>query len=118
MARFLLCLARTFARTNIFHRENHEPKILLGHIGALSLAASAVHAETFQNGGFENGIVNGWTTGGGNCGHTLNASLWPGQLLPSGSLYAGPATRSDIIAAGTVDPIIGVDLGSTVKIAA
>lgn len=81
---------------------------------ALSLAAGAVHADTFQNGGFENGDVSNWTTGGGYRGNTLNTSLGPEQLLPGGSLYTGPATRSGIIAAGTVDPIIGADLGSTV----
>lgn len=34
--------------------------------------------------------------------------------MPGGSLYNGPATRSAIISAGTVDPYIGAALGSTV----
>ncbi|WP_426078650.1 FxDxF family PEP-CTERM protein [Janthinobacterium sp. PSPC3-1] len=81
---------------------------------ALSLATSAVHADSFDNGGFEGGNANGWVTGAGYRGNTLNASLSAEQFLPGGSLYAGPSTRSSVISAGTIDPIIGANLGSTV----
>ncbi|OEZ92182.1 PEP-CTERM motif protein [Janthinobacterium sp. HH107] len=81
---------------------------------ALCLASAAVRADNFKNGGFENGNATGWTTGEGYRGNTLNDSLNPGKLLPGGGLYSGPATRSDIIDAGTIDPNIGSQLGSTV----
>ena len=77
-------------------------------------AAGSVQAAPLINGGFEDGNTNGWTTGEGYRGGVLNASLAPADLLPGGSLYTGPATRSSIISAGTVDPIVGAALGTTV----
>ncbi|WP_312435423.1 FxDxF family PEP-CTERM protein [Janthinobacterium sp.] len=81
---------------------------------ALSLATAAAHADNFKNGGFENGNANDWTSGQGYRGNTLNTSINPTKLLPGGSLYDGPTTHSNTIAAGTVDQIIGAKLGSTV----
>jgi hypothetical protein len=40
--------------------------------------------------------------------------LTPATFLPGGSLYSGPSTRSGVVAAGTVDPLLGAALGSTV----
>jgi hypothetical protein len=76
--------------------------------------ANSAHADAFVNGGFENGDTSSWTTGEGYRGNNLNTGLTPASFLPGGSLYTGPATRSSIITAGTVDPVIGAALGSTV----
>ena len=86
------------------------------YCAALALAATTglAQADGFINGGFENGNTNDWTSGQGFRGHTLNSALGPSQLLPGASLYSGPATRSAIISAGTLDPRIGAALGSTV----
>lgn len=86
------------------------------HLAALVLSAIAgfAHADGFINGGFESGDINGWTTGQGYRGNTLNTELTPFQFLPGGSLYSGAATRSSIISAGTIDPTIGAAFGSTV----
>jgi hypothetical protein len=87
---------------------------LLGVGGvALCLSASAF-AGSFINGGFEDGNANGWTTGQGYRGNTSNTGLSPSSVLPGGSLYTGPATRSSVVAAGTLDPNLGALLGSTV----
>nr|WP_314631585.1 PEP-CTERM sorting domain-containing protein [uncultured Noviherbaspirillum sp.] len=86
--------------------------------GAVALACAAfantARAATFTNGGFEDGTINGWTTGGGSRTGTPNATLAPTQFLPGGSLYTGPSPRSAIISAGTVDPNVGAALGNTV----
>jgi hypothetical protein len=79
-----------------------------------AMLANTAQAATFINGGFEDGTINGWTTGGGSRTSTSNSTLAPTQFLPGGSLYAGPSPRSAIISAGTVDPNIGAALGSTV----
>ncbi|MBQ5947347.1 PEP-CTERM sorting domain-containing protein [Massilia sp. ST3] len=76
-------------------------------------AAGSAQAAPFVNGGFEDGNTNGWTTGGGYRGDVLNP-LSPTDFLPGGSQYEGPSPRSSIITAGTVDPIIGAALGTTV----
>jgi hypothetical protein len=83
---------------------------------ALAFAAitGTAHAGAFINGGFEDGNANGWTTGEGSRVSVDNAGLTPGSFLPGGSLYSGPATRSAINTAGTVDPMVGALLGSTV----
>lgn len=87
---------------------------LTGLAIAVSIAANVARAGSFANGGFEDGTANGWTTGQGFRGGTHNSTLSPAQLLPGGSLYFGPATRSTIIKAGSIDPHIGAALGSTV----
>ena len=76
--------------------------------------ASSAHAGVLVNGGFENGTANGWTTGAGARLGTDNASLTTAALLPGGALYTDAGSRSSIITAGTVDPLIGAALGSTV----
>jgi hypothetical protein len=83
---------------------------------ALAFAAitGTAHAGAFINGGFEAGNASGWTTGEGYRGGVDNTSLTAGSFLPGGSLYAGPATRSATVSAGTVDPLVGALLGSTV----
>lgn len=80
---------------------------------ALGLSGSAL-AAPFINGGFEDGNTNGWVTGGGGRGYIDNGSLSPENFLPSGSLYAGASSRSAVIGAGSLDPILGTRLGSTV----
>ncbi|QDZ29390.1 PEP-CTERM sorting domain-containing protein [Noviherbaspirillum sp. UKPF54] len=87
---------------------------LLG-LGALALALSgSAMAAPFINGGFEDGNTNGWVTGGADRGGISNTSLNPDNALPGGSLYTGDSTRSAIIGAGSVDPVLGSLLGSTV----
>jgi hypothetical protein len=81
---------------------------------ALALSAGLAHAGVFVNGGFEDGNTNGWTTGEGSRAFTGNSSIAPADFLPGGSRYSGPATRSAVIATGTVDPNVGAALGSTV----
>jgi hypothetical protein len=81
---------------------------------AFTAITGTAHAGAFINGGFEDGNTNGWTTGEGDRSSTLNSGLTPATFLPGGSLYAGPATRSSIINAGTTDPVIGSLLGTTV----
>ena len=88
-------------------------KLLGFGIFALSLSSAAM-AAPFINGGFESGDISGWTTGGGYRGNTSNTSLTPADVLPGGSLYSGPSTRSSIISAGTLDGNLGAALGSTV----
>lgn len=80
---------------------------------ALGVTGSAM-AAPFINGGFEDGNTNGWVTGGGYRGSLSNTSLSPETMLPGGSRYAGESPRSAIISAGSVDPILGARLGSTV----
>lgn len=77
-------------------------------------AAGSVQAAPLINGGFEDGNTNGWTTGGGYRGDVSNVGLSPADFLPGGSQYEGPSPRSSIITAGTVDPLIGAALGTTV----
>jgi hypothetical protein len=89
---------------------------------ALALAgmASAAHADTFVNGDFETGNMNGWTIGGGSRTSVYNNTyapiMTPSMLLPGGSLYnAGIAnSHSAIVSAGTVDPRVGAAFGTTV----
>jgi hypothetical protein len=81
----------------------------------LVAAASTAQAGAFINGGFEDGTVNGWITGEGSRAGIPNSSIAPVDFLPGGALSTGPATRSSIITAGTVDPIVGALLGSTVQ---
>lgn len=76
--------------------------------------AGSAHAGALLNGGFEDGNANGWTAGEGYRGNDLNAGLRPATFLPGGSLYTGASTRSGVVAAGTVDPLIGAALGTTV----
>jgi hypothetical protein len=85
-------------------------------LSALFLVAAAASAQAgpLVNGSFEDGTTNGWTTGGGYRGDVLNTGLTASDFLPGGSHYQGPSPRSAIITAGTVDPIIGAALGSTV----
>lgn len=81
----------------------------------LTLMANSASADPFVNGGFEDGTTNGWTTGEGYRGFLPNSVLTTASVLPGGSLYTAPAvTRSSIIAAGTLDPVLGSLLGSTV----
>ncbi len=81
-------------------------KWAVGALGALALA-SASHAAGFVNGGFENGNTDGWTVGTA----TRNADLT--NLVP-GNYLNGATGRSAIVGAGTVDPVIGAALGTTV----
>jgi hypothetical protein len=82
-------------------------------MAALALSGPVL-AGTFDNGGFENGDASGWITGQGYRGNTDNSALTPASLLPGGSLYTGPSTRSAVVGTGTVDRLLGAQLGSTV----
>ena len=81
-------------------------KWALGALGALAIA-SASHAAGFVNGGFENGNTDGWTVGTA----TRNADL---SALVPGDYLNGATGRSAIVTAGTVDPVVGAALGTTV----
>lgn len=96
-------------------------------VGALAVfaAASSAQAAGFVNGGFEDGNLNGWTTGGGCRASVGNAAMSPTQFLAGGALAGvqgscfgtgiGPITgHSEVISAGYVDPNVGALLGSTV----
>ena len=89
-------------------------KFALAAALAFTAVTGTAHAGAFINGGFEDGNTNGWTTGEGYRGSTLNAGLSPATFLPGGALYDGPSTRSAVNTAGTVDPMVGALLGSTV----
>ncbi|WP_394781445.1 PEP-CTERM sorting domain-containing protein [Undibacterium sp.] len=89
-------------------------KLTLALAMAIMTTGSAF-ASPFINGGFEDGNTNGWATGAGYRGVTSNANMAPGLFLPGGSLYnAANTNHSSIISAGTVDPLLGNLLGSTV----
>ena len=83
-------------------------------VAALFTFANLAHAGALVNGGFENGNADGWTTGGGYRGFTLNSAMTPTDFLPGGSLSDGPSPRSAVVSAGTLDPLLGALLGSTV----
>jgi hypothetical protein len=89
-------------------------KFALAAALAFTAITGTAHAGAFINGGFEDGNTNGWTTGEGNRAGYNNTGLSPATFLPGGGLYTGPATRSAINTAGTVDPLVGGLLGSTV----
>lgn len=80
----------------------------------LVAAATSVQAAPLINGGFEDGTTTGWTTGEGDRSGVMNSALHPVDVLPGGSLYDGPGDNSAIITAGTLDPIVGAALGTTV----
>lgn len=77
-------------------------------LSALAFAATPAMAG-FINGGFEANNFSGWTQGGGYRGGTSNP-LNPADYLPGD----GGTKRSEIIAAGYVDPNVGAALGDTV----
>lgn len=88
---------------------------VMGALVAMA-AVSSAHADSFINGGFEDGNTNGWTIGGGYRGSVLNTTMTPDMFLPTGALYnAGIASsHSAVISTGTVDARVGAALGSTV----
>lgn len=81
---------------------------------AIAFASGGAHAASFFNGGFEDGTSSGYTTGTGYRGNTLNSALTTASLLPGGSLYTGPGSRSAVVGTSYVDPNLGALLGSTV----
>jgi hypothetical protein len=70
--------------------------------------ASTSHADSFINGGFENGDTSGWTVGNGN---RSGAAL--GSINPTAYLN-GNTGRSAIIGTAGIDPHLGAALGSLV----
>jgi hypothetical protein len=77
-----------------------------------SALASPAFANSFVNGGFDDGTTNGWdvsnTAYRGN--NTLNSALTPAYILANQTT----TMHSALISAGTVDPRLGALLGSTV----
>jgi hypothetical protein len=84
-------------------------------IAVAALFAAPAYADSFVNGGFENGDTSGWTVGSsGYRGNILNPAMSPATFLPGGTEYNTNSAHSTIIASGTVDPNIGAALGTTV----
>jgi len=85
-------------------------KRILGMSFACALAAgfpTAVQAQGFINGGFEDGTATGWTETGGFRGSYSNSALSP-------SLFTLPGGRSAVVSAADVDPNVGTVIGATV----
>lgn len=82
-------------------------------LGYLALAGSALlyagtaQAQSFINGGFENGTASGWTTGGGDRSSTPNGSLNPAN-------FTSPTNRSAVVGTNYIDPNVGAALGGAV----
>ena len=84
---------------------------------AIALALSAfvatpALADTFVNGGFEDGTFNGWTQGSGflSYGQTTN-NLNPADFMPGGPSYNAGAQASAIVTPG-LDPLTGNGLNT------
>lgn len=77
-----------------------------------SMMVTTAYANSFVNGGFEDGNTNGWAVSNtayrGN--NTFNSALTPAYILANQT----PTMHSALISAGTVDPRLGALLGSTV----
>ncbi|HMG03689.1 MAG TPA: PEP-CTERM sorting domain-containing protein [Edaphobacter sp.] len=72
----------------------------------IGLATAPAIADTFHNGGFENGDLSGWTQGGG-----YWAGEWPinpTQYLPGGSLNNSSYMVNTVVTPG-IDPISGLN---------
>jgi MYXO-CTERM domain-containing protein len=96
-------------------------------IALLSIGvAGSAHANSFLNGGFEDGNFGGWSQGSGYwdcCGQTSylpnalqsagdvagNLPLDPAKFAPTGANYNAAANASSIVTAGN-DPIVGAAL--------
>ncbi len=90
-------------------------------IAVASAFASPAFADSFVNGGFEDGNINGWVGGGGNASISSRASVGNSALnvadwLPGGAHYNAANSNSAIIdnTSGYVDPNVGALLGTTV----
>ena len=72
----------------------------------LCLPVACAWADTFTNGAFESGNLNGWTQGGGYWygGWPIN----PQTYLPGGSNYSASGIRNTVVSQGT-DPISGLN---------
>lgn len=76
-----------------------------------TLVGTPAFADSFVNGGFENGTTSGWTTAGAFFrGGVDNTALTPALVLASGSVD----THSAVIGTSYVDPRVGAALGTTV----
>lgn len=76
-----------------------------------ALVGAPAFADSFVNGGFENGNTSGWTTAGAYYrGGADNNTLTPALVLASGSTD----THSSVINTSYVDPNLGTALGTTV----
>lgn len=86
-----------------------------------SALASPAFADSFVNGAFEDGNINGWVAGGGNAAISSRASIGNSALnvadwLPGGAHYNAANSNSAIIdnTSAYVDPNVGAALGTTV----
>ena len=71
----------------------------------MAVATTPLLADTFKNGGFDDGTLGGWTQGGGYWygGWPLN----PSTYLPGGSNYNNTGITNTVVSKGT-DPITGL----------
>jgi PEP-CTERM motif len=84
-------------------------KLSVAVLGTLAASTGAM-ANTFINGAFETGNTSGWTVGQASRNGAQTSALNPSAP----ALLNGATGRSAIITAGTVDPILGAALGTTV----
>jgi len=82
---------------------------------ALAAVSGTAWADTFVNGGFEDGTANGWTQSGGQRGNLLNADLNAANLA-SGAQFSTPdGGRGQIVTTSSIDPNVGAAIGSLVQ---
>jgi hypothetical protein len=72
------------------------------------MAAPAMAATEFVNGGFESGDTMGWTTGTGARYTTSNTDLKPSDLLPGGALNISGLQHSVVVGKGVMEHTDGL----------
>jgi PEP-CTERM motif len=83
-------------------------------MGALLALSGAASADSFFNGGFEDGNLGKWETGSGYRGNDLNPSLSAASFLPGGKLN-GTASNQVVIVGPGNDPRVGSLLSQVYK---
>lgn len=84
-------------------------------VAAVVFSAGAASADTFVNGGFEDGNANGWTQSGGQRGNLLNADLNAANLASGAQSSTPDGGRGQIVTTSSIDPNVGAAIGSLVQ---